>query len=295
MEIKYFKLIKSITEEGSIANSAEKLFLTQSALSHQLKELETQLGVKVFHRKRNEWELTNEGKELYKLGCKIIAQIDSGLHNIQQLKEGTKGTIKVSTECYSFYHGLPKLTQKIGLLYPNINVELNLEATHKPISKILTNEIDIAIVTSPSKDTTLLSVPLFEDEIFVLMHKEHSLAHCDYIKASDFTTQHLIIHSYPLETVSVYEHFLKPKNCNPLKTTAIPLTEIALEMVNANMGIICMPKWALESFNISSEIKFKRLEQRGLNRTHYLVYRNSDSDKKYIQDFVSSVQEHFTE
>ena len=93
MEIKYFKLIKSITEEGSIANSAEKLFLTQSALSHQLKELETQLGVKVFHRKRNEWELTNEGKELYKLGCKIISQIDSGLHNIQQLKEGTKGTI----------------------------------------------------------------------------------------------------------------------------------------------------------------------------------------------------------
>ncbi|MEL7123304.1 MAG: LysR family transcriptional regulator, partial [Bacteroidota bacterium] len=58
MEIKYFRLIKTIEEEGSIANSANKLFLTQSALSHQLRELETRLGFKVFYRKRNKWELT---------------------------------------------------------------------------------------------------------------------------------------------------------------------------------------------------------------------------------------------
>ena len=85
MEIKYFRLIKAIAEEGSIANSTEKLFLTQSALSHQLKELEEQLGFKVFLRTRNKWELTEEGNELYGLGNTVLASIEKGFENIDFL------------------------------------------------------------------------------------------------------------------------------------------------------------------------------------------------------------------
>ena len=65
MELKYFRLIKAIEEEGSLANSSERLFLTQSALSHQLRELEERLGFKVFHRTRNKWKLTQEGAPAY--------------------------------------------------------------------------------------------------------------------------------------------------------------------------------------------------------------------------------------
>lgn len=147
MEIKYFRLIKTIAEEGSIANSSDKLFLTQSALSHQLKDLETQLGYKVFLRTRNKWILTEEGKELNKLGCEILTSLEKGFDTIKKIRKGAVGSIKVSTECYSFYQGLPNFIQKMGLLYPEITVALNLEATHQPISKLLSNDIDIAITT----------------------------------------------------------------------------------------------------------------------------------------------------
>tara|TARA_B110001452_G_scaffold265390_1_gene269937 strand:+ start:1029 stop:1496 length:468 start_codon:yes stop_codon:yes gene_type:complete len=155
MEIKYFRLIKTIAEEGSIANSAEKLFLTQSALSHQLRELEERLGFKVFLRTRNKCKLTDEGIELYKLGNTILESIEKGFQNIEHLRTGSVGTIKVSTECYSFYQGLFAFIQKMGLLYPDINVDLILEATHQPIPKILSNEIDIAIITSKPENETL--------------------------------------------------------------------------------------------------------------------------------------------
>ena len=112
MEIKYFKLIKTIAEEGSIANSSDKLFLTQSALSHQLKDLETQLGFKVFYRTRNKWKLTEEGKELYNLGNSIIKKMAHTFKNIQELRSGSVGNIKVSTECYSFYQSLPLFIEK---------------------------------------------------------------------------------------------------------------------------------------------------------------------------------------
>ena len=78
MELKHYRLIKTIVEEGSIANSSEKLFLTQSALSHQLREMERHLGFKVFFRTRNKWELTKQGVELYKLANDLFKTIDKG-------------------------------------------------------------------------------------------------------------------------------------------------------------------------------------------------------------------------
>ncbi len=294
MEIKYFRLIKTIVEEGSIANSAEKLFLTQSALSHQLRELEERLGFKVFIRTRNKWELTDEGVELYKLGNTILESIEKGYQNIKQLRTGSVGTIKVSTECYSFYQGLSAFIQKMRLLYPDIYVDLILEATHQPIPKILSNEIDIAIITSKPKNETLSSIEIYEDEIFAIMHKENTLNKTDFLDVNDFSETHLIIHSFPLETVSVYDQFLKPNKITPLKISAIPLTEVALEMVDANMGIMCMPKWALKSFKLSDDLIFKRIGRNGLKRTHHLVFRKSDKKKKYINDFISNFEDDFS-
>ncbi|MBG6129840.1 LysR family transcriptional regulator for metE and metH [Aquimarina sp. EL_43] len=293
MDIKYFRLIKTITEEGNIANSSERLFLTQSALSHQLKELETRLGFKVFHRTRNKWKLTEEGIELYKIANNVLETIEQGFNTIQQIKTGSKGNIKVSTECYSFYQGLPGFIQKMGMLYPQIDVDLILEATHQPISKLLSNEIDIALVTSIPANDRLSSITLFEDETYAIMHKEHRYGKTKYLSASDFADIHLIIHSFPLETVSVYEQFLKPNNITPIKISAIPLTEVSLEMVNANMGIICMPKWALKSLKIPTDLIFKSIGKYGVKRTHYLVVRKEDMHKKYINDFVLSFKEEF--
>lgn len=209
-------------------------------MSHQLKELKNQLGFKVFHRTRNKWELIEEGEELNKLGVSILESIDKGFEHIQQIRKGSKGTIKLSTECYSFYQGLLGFLQKIGVLYPEIKVELILEATHQPISKVLSNEIDIAIVTYKPGSELLIIFEVFEDEIFAIMHKENSLNRLDFLEASDFTDVHLIIHSFPLETVSILEQFLKPNNIVPLRISAIPLTEVALEMIGANLGITCM-------------------------------------------------------
>jgi len=170
---------------------------------------------------------------------------------------------------------------------------LILEATHQPISKLLSNEIDIAIVTTQPDNETLTSISVYEDEIFVLLHKEHHLHNAPHIEASDFINAHLIIHSLPLETVSIYKQFLKPNNSVPQKITPIPLTEVALEMVLANMGIICLPKWSLKPFKIPRDIIYKSISKNGLKRIHYLVVRKADKNKKYINDFIANFLENF--
>lgn len=295
MELKYFRLIKTIAEEGSIANATAHLFLTQSALSHQLRELEERLGFKVFHRTRNKWELTQEGSELYKLANTLFSSIDEGFSNIKHIKEGSKGSIKLSAECQSFFHSIPAFIQKMGILYPEIDIDISLGATHQTISQVLSKEIDLAIVTVPPASEELTSIKVFEDEIFAVIHKENPLSRLDYLEASHFENIHLLINSFPLEGVSVYEHFLKPHHMHPKKVSAIPFTEITLSMIAANMGVMCAPKWQLSPFQLSNEVLFKRIGKNGLRRTHYLVVRKEQKNKKYIHDFISNFVEEFLE
>ena len=293
MELKYFRLIKTIAEEGSLANATERLFLTKSALSHQLRGLEERLGFKVFHRTRNRWELTQEGAELYKLANTLFSSIEVGFSAIKHIKEGSKGTIKLSAECQSFFHTIPSFIQKMGVLYPEIDIDVALGATHQSISRVLSGDIDIAIVTSKPESEDLSSVLVFEDEVFAIMHQEHQLNELDYLEASHFEDVHLLINSFPLEGVAVYEQFLKPNKVNPFKISAIPFTEITLSMIHANMGIMCAPKWQLSPFRLSQELLFKRIGKNGLKRKHYLVVKKQQRNKKYIHDFISSFEEDF--
>ncbi|SEK47759.1 LysR family transcriptional regulator, regulator for metE and metH [Aquimarina amphilecti] len=295
MELKYFRLIKTIAEEGSIANSTERLFLTQSALSHQLRELEERLGFKVFYRTRNKWELTQEGSELYKLANKLFSSIDEGFTAIRHIKEGAKGTIKLSAECQSFFHSIPAFIQKMGILYPEIDIDISLGATHQTISQVLSDDIDIAIVTTRPNSDELSSIPVFRDEIFAIMHQEHPLNNLAYLDASHFANVHLLINSFPIEGVAVYEHFLRPNKINPIKISAIPFTEITLSMIQANMGIMCAPKWQLNSFKLSKDLVFRRIGKNGLKRKHYLVVKKKHRNRKYIHDFISNFEEDFLE
>lgn len=294
MELKYFRLIKAIVENGNIASSSTHLFLTQSALSHQLREMEGRLGFKVFHRSRNRWTLTKEGEELYRVANQLFKSIEEGFVNIRQIKEGARGSLKVSAECQSFFHGLPAFVQKMAILYPEIAINLSMGATNQTISQLLSNELDLAIVTTQPASDRLYSVEVFRDEIQVIMHEEHPLSEAAYLDAGDFADVHLLINSYPLENVSVYEHFLKPNRIVPPKVSAIPFTEVALQLIMANMGVLCVPPWTLQAFQLSNQLVFKRIGKNGLKRSHYLVMREDERHLEYFMNFTNNFIEDFS-
>ncbi len=294
MELKYFRLIKTIAEEGNMANSSERLFLTQSALSHQLREMEDRLGFKVFYRQRNHWQLTQEGEELYKMANSLLETLEEGFDNIKKIKEGAKGSLKISAECQSFFHGLPAFVQKMGVLYPEIEIDLTMGATHQTISQVLSSELDVAIVTMEPASEQLWSKEVYHDEIFAFMHREYTLSAKDYLDASDFAEAHLLINSFPLENVSVYEHFLKPNRMVPAKISAIPFTEVTLQLIRANMGMMCAPLWAMKPFQMTDDIVYRRIGRNGLKRSHFLVTRDEQRNLEYMSTFTANFIETFS-
>ena len=228
---------------------------------------------------------------MYDTATKVLNEIDQANERINDLRIGHAGAIRISTECYTSYHWLPAFMVKMKLLYPKLDVQIVMEATHKPLQKLLDNELDVGITSDPRPDKSIKYIELFKDEVMAVVPAGHALIEKKHLNADDIIKQVLIIHSYPLDTVTVYQHFLKPQQKEPGQIIAVPLTEVALEMVKAGMGIMTMPLWALKPFTATAELNLIRIGPKGLIRTHYAAIRHEDAGKKHIIDFIDNLKE----
>ncbi|MFN7793770.1 MAG: LysR family transcriptional regulator, partial [Cyclobacteriaceae bacterium] len=163
--------------------------------SHQLKEAEYQLGTKIFLRQNKKLLLTKAGKKLYLAANEILEKIADTEKQIKSMVFGEVGEIRISTECYSSYHWLPSVLKQFHLLYPNVELKIVVEATHYPLERLLSNELDIAIVSDPIKNENIEYLELFQDEMVMVVSETHKWAEKKYVVADDFKTEHLFIHS----------------------------------------------------------------------------------------------------
>lgn len=287
MDFKYIKLISKIVDCGSITKAAHVLNLTQSALSHQLKKIENQKGIKFFTRSNRKLNLTPAGRMVYDASSKILSEINKLETNLKNLNNLNNGTVRLSAACTTSYHWLPKLLQSFKSDYPNVDIDIILENSTDPINEIIKGKIDISIIISPVENENIEYKFLFDDELVAVFSKQHKFNHKQFLIAKDFKDQHLIIHSKPLNTVVFYEQVLKPKGIEPLKISELPLTEATIELIKANYGVAVMSKWSIEPYLNSDSISFKKINRNGLFRSHYAAILKSTNHPEYLNNFIS--------
>ena len=203
---------------------------------------------------------------------------------------GEHGEIRISTECFSSYHWLPSVLKQFHLLYPNVELKIVTEATHIPLQKLLDNTIDIAIISDQINDNNIKYLELFQDEVVMAVSENHAWANKKYVVAEDFVNEHLLIHSLPMETVTIHQFVLAPAKVIPKKITAIPLTEASLEMVKADMGVMSMAKWALLPYLKNNPVKAIKIGKNGLKRKHFIAIRENEQYPDYFHHFIAFLQ-----
>jgi len=291
METRHLKLIKEVYEKGTLAAASEALFLTPGALSQQLKEAENQAGTRIFNRLNKKMVPTKAGTHIYETALIVLKELEKLDNQVKGLISGEKGSILLSTECYTSYHWLPSVLSKYKIDFENIDVKIVFEATHKPIQKLLQGQIDLAITSDPLPNDHVEYHELFEDEMVAIVNKEHPWASRQYVKAKDFENETLIIHSEPLETVTIYQKLLKPANVQPGSLTILPLTEASIELVKADMGIMVMANWAINPELRKDNIKTVPITENGLKRIHYGAIRKDDNRPDYLVYFMKYLKD----
>jgi LysR family transcriptional regulator, regulator for metE and metH len=287
INLQHLKVVSEIEKQGSMTKAADALFLTQSALSHHVKELEKNLGITVFERRNKKLWLTEVGRQLLASSDLIKAELGKLEDKINKLKSGNTGTIRISTECYTTYSWLPKLVKTFNEKHPKFTIKVVTEATAHTTQFLQNGLLDIAI-TSREKlpDADLNYTHLFKDELMVIVHKDHPLAGFEYLEPKDFEGQSLLVYDYDDKDLDILQLILKPAGVQLAEVIKMPLSEIIIEMVKANFGITVMSNWLVAPL-LTKDLVSIPLKHLFACRTWHLVsYKNENPGHQKFIDFA---------
>lgn len=291
VSLRNLKLVNVIVKEGSVTKASEKLYLSQPALSHQLKKLEEEIGLKVFNRLNKKLVLTDVGQILYSNSEKILASISLLNSELEEIKKGKKKRIRLTTECYTCYHWLPRVIQEFRKDNPAINVQINIEATKEPLQFLLEGKIDLAIVSNTSNHPSINFEPLITDEMVVILSKDNRLSGIKKINLNDLINQNLILYDIPENKNYVLTNILHNNIGLVDSIQKVQLTEAIIELVSANLGISIMAKWAAESFLKDKNLKMISLDSSLGKRNWYVASLNKIS--KIENSFINEIKKDF--
>lgn len=291
LEIRHFRLVQAIADEGTVTAASLRLHLTQSALSHQLKDVEDRLGVPLFLRLGKKMILTPAGGKLLDSARSVLEQIRRVEEEIARLSGESEGVLRIATECYTVYSWLPAVLRGFGKKHPGVQVRVVAEATGNPIDALLHGKLDVAIASSEVEDRRLSAHRLFDDELLLIASPDHPLSSRRFARAADFAGENLLVYA-TLEESLLYRKLLAPAGVRPRDVARVPLTEAMLSMVQAGVGVAVLARWAVAPYVESGKVKAIPFRRPGLRREWRALRLRSSSTPSYLSDFVERLARH---
>ncbi len=193
MELRHVRYFLAIAETRSFTRAAERLHVTQPTLSHQIKQLEQQIGTVLFERGTKEIELTAAGK-LFKPYCeRILKEIDAGILAISELEGLMRGTLRVAV-FHSFSHSmLPPILAEFALRYPGVHVTVQLVPQVGLERDLLSADLDFAISYVADDYEQIVAEHLFEEELVLIVGSKHPYAGRKSMPMRDLATLPLVL------------------------------------------------------------------------------------------------------
>jgi LysR family transcriptional regulator, regulator for metE and metH len=288
LETRHLRLVVAIADHGSLTRAGNQLHLTQSALSHQLADLEAQLGVRLFDRLGKRMEPTLAGERLIVRARVTLQQLREMEHEVKQVASGREAVVRLATECYTCYHWLPQVLEAFNARFPRIELQIVPGATTRPIRALLAGKIDVCIVMQLPRDRRIEATPLFDDELVAVMAPTHRLASRPYLEASDFAPEHLLNYSPPEES-QIFQRLLTPAGVMPRQLSLVQLTEAIVELTKAGMGICALARWAVEPHVRAGTLRAVPITSAGLPRRWYSATRAAKNKPQHLREFEQFV------
>ena len=295
IEMRHLRLMAAISSQGSLTSAAASLQLTQPALSHQLRELESVLKTPLFVRTSRRMVPTPAGEQLAHVARDVLAQVRGfEMQAVNGNFAEARGTIRLATECYTAFHWLPAVLRVFRERWPCVDLHIAPEYTTTPLAAVREGTLDVAIVHNLSADRRIRYEPLFEDELVAVVAPNHRWAKKQFVSAEDFATEHLIMYSTADGSTTVTRQLLDPAGIVPERITRIQLTEAILQLVGAGLGVSVLSYWALGPALRSGLVTTVKLTEAGFSRKWFVAVRADGPTPGFQFDLVDLLRKYLS-
>lgn len=286
VELRHLRTLVALRDTGSLVEAADRLFLTQSALSHQLKDLETRLDCPLFIRKTRPVRFTTPGNRLLKLADEVLPLFHSAEQDLARLAGGESGRIFMAIECHSCFDWLLPAINEYREQWPDVELDIASGFHFAPLPALARGDLDLVITADPVADLGLAYLPLFSYEAQLALARDHRLAQRPWIEPADLASEVLI--SYPVDRsrLDVFTSFLDPAGVEPLRVRNAELTTMMIQLVASGRGVTCLPNWALHEYLEGNYVVVRSLGEEGVWPTLYAAVRADQQSAPFIGGFV---------
>ena len=291
IERTHLTILLAIERKGSLTAAAESLHLTQSALSHTIKKLEQQMGVRLWQKEGRKLRFTDAGNYLLLAAQRLLPQLERLDDTLFEYADGNKGSLRIGMECHPCYQWLLKVVKPYLSQWPQVDVDVKQRFQFGGMAALFNHDIDILVTPDPLRKKGIVYTPVFDYEQVLVVHKEHPLASKHYATPEDITSE--VLFTYPVETsrLDIYTLFLTPAQCAPKQCKAIEATDIMLQMVASKRGVAALPKWLVEEYIQQLPITSVRLGKEGIMKQIFLGTRENDDKLDYMEAFLTLAKE----
>ncbi|MFY0642760.1 LysR family transcriptional regulator [Bermanella sp. WJH001] len=290
IELRHLKTLMALDQTGSLVEAAAQIHLTQSALSHQLKELEGRLDQPLFYRKTKPVRFTPAGQRLLELAQSVLPQIEASERDLSRIRQGRKGRLNITIECHSCYDWLMPTLNEFRGHWPEVELDMLGGFHFDSIAKLKNGELDLVVTSDPKNDENVQYLPLFKYQAMLVLAPDHALTQKPVIEPHDLSKETLITYPVDCSSLDVFQCFLTPAGIEPGSVRQVELTMMMVQLVASGRGISCLPNWAVHDYVKQGFVVDKPLGRHGVWRTLYAAVRAEQAENAFIQDFKNIAQ-----
>jgi DNA-binding transcriptional LysR family regulator len=243
-----FKLLYmfiAVAENRSFRQASEQLNRSQSAVSMQIKLLEDQVGVALFHRTTRRVELTAEGQQLLAHARRALTEWDHGLRELREVVDIQRGTLSLACVPTIAATILPQALQAFQTSYPGININLRELAAEDLLDCIRRREVDFGIGPEMEGSTEFEFVPLFDDPIYALATRAYPFRKRASIDLAELCAFPILLNSKSAALRAMLERALAVRNLKMKIKFEVAHTHTLSALAAAGLGVGILPKVAL--------------------------------------------------
>lgn len=284
IELRHLNTLNAAANAGSLVQAARQLGVTQSALSHQLRELEAVLGIRLLHRKSKPLRFTTAGEKLLQLSTRVLRDVEETTNEVLALGRGDASRLHLALECHSCFDWLLPTLDAFRDEFPELDLDLKLDALFSPLEALIDGRVDAVISTDPVPHDQVHYAALFRYETRLLVSPRHDLAERDSVQPNDLENEDLITYPVALDRLDVYRRFLLPAGVEPARMTC-ELTLMIIERVASEHGVAALPTWAVQQAVARGSVRTVALGD-GLWSELHVAVRASDTERVPVRRFL---------
>jgi DNA-binding transcriptional LysR family regulator len=286
MDIRQLDMFRAVAEEGSFTRAAERLHVSQSAISRQVKLLEDELGGTLLHRGARRVALTHPGELLLKMANRVSRDIQEVVSQISETHALTRGTLTLAGGMTVCMYILPRLLKKYRSLHKKVDLRVVSSSAESLLRMLRSHEVDLALMTLPIVAKDLEVVPVLREEMVVVTAPGHPLPRRRGVDPQELGRFPLILYEAGSNTRKVQDQLLLEEQVPVEVAMETENVEIIKSMVANGLGITLIPYAAIAKDVRHGRFAYARIRGRRLFRETGWVYVKSDYVPRTITEML---------